>query len=271
VSAEKAKCEKELCAGKPSWELCREKLPSEVECAGGRRQTVSCVGVKPPWREGTGEMVSIPAGTFQMGSNDGEWNEQPVHRVSVAAFQMDVTEVTVDAYAACVRAGSCTAAETGEFCKGGEPGKGNHPINCVDWNQATAYCGWAKKRLPTEEEWEYAARGTDGRKYPWGNGAPGSQLCWKRWESKLGTCAVGDYKAGASPFGVLDLAGNVWEWTSSGYSNGYSNSRANDTRVIRGGGWYDDYPSLVRAAFRRVPFRGRALVPDFYLGFRCSG
>jgi formylglycine-generating enzyme required for sulfatase activity len=181
---------------------------------------------------------------------------------------MDTTEVTVDAYGACVGEGSCAPARTGpyssEHCNGGEPGKGNHPINCVDWNQATAYCRWAGKRVPTEEEWEYAARGTDRREYPWGNGAPGSQLCWNR--SGQGTCEVGSYKSGASPFGVLDLAGNVWEWTSSGYSKDYSSSRADGIRVCRGATWDTEVPSSVRAAHR---FEVAPTNNGHVCGFRC--
>jgi formylglycine-generating enzyme required for sulfatase activity len=252
---------------------------------------------KPACPEG---MSVIPAGTFQMGSTEGSDDEKPVHEVKVEAYCMDTTEVTVSAYEACVKAGSCSADKlneqfwdnksqgVSEYCNWGKPEKGTHPINCVDWTQATAYCGWAKKRLPTEEEWEYAAKGTDGRKYPWGNEAPGPTLLnacgseckamgakkgqtWKTmydgddgWPS---TAPVGSYKAGASPFGVLDLAGNVWEWTSSGYSKDYSNSRADDRRVSRGGGWSFNVASGVRAADRsRVAPADRSV----RLGFRCA-
>jgi hypothetical protein len=131
-------------------------------------------------------MVSIPAGSFMMGSDDGYANEKPVHRVSVAGFAMDVTEVTTAAYTACVRAGRCSAAGTDELCNYGHSDKNNHPINCVDWDQATAYCGSVGKRLPTEEEWEYAARGTDGRKYSWGNEEPGTRACWNRLTNRKG-------------------------------------------------------------------------------------
>jgi formylglycine-generating enzyme required for sulfatase activity len=167
--------------------------------------------------EATGGMARTPGGTFVMGSESIYADEKPVHRVTVAAFSMDVTDVTTAAYGACVRAGKCSEPGAGDYCNWGKGDRQNHPINCVDWNQATAYCAYAGKRLPTEEEWEYAARGTDGRTYPWGNEAPSNQLCWNRGASKEGTCVVGSHPSGASPFGLQDMAGNVWQWTSSNY------------------------------------------------------
>lgn len=228
-----------------------------------------------------GGMVAIPAGDFMMGSDDYE-DEKPVLRVHVNGFSMDVTEVTVSAYQACVSAGGCAPAPTtvdwsgiteqgrskySGYCNGGKSEKGNHPINCVSWDQATAYCGWAKKRLPTEEEWEYAARGTEGRKYPWGGEAPASQLCWQREASGQGTCAVGSYPAGRSPFGLQDMAGNVSEWTSSLYSENYSKNRTGPARVSRGGGWFHVGLSNVRGADRR---RNAPSDRSFDLGFRCA-
>ncbi len=216
-------------------------------------------------------MAAVPAGRFMMGSNDGAANEKPVHRVDVGAFCMDVTEVTTDAYAACVRTGVCSAAGThSQYCNMGQAGRGNHPINCVDWNQATAYCRWARKRLPTEEEWEYGARGAEGKKYPWGSAEPGAQLCWNRGESKQGTRPVGSFPSGKSPHGLEDMAGNVWEWTSRAYTEDYGKKRSNAlqaSRVIRGGSWYDDNPAIVRCADRvsLAPTNSVNLA-----GFRCA-
>lgn len=229
-------------------------------------------------------------------------DEKPVHVVTVAAFQMDRTEVTVAAYEACVSAGICEARSTvagrlyddfggaeadNALCNWGKADHAQHPTNCVDWNDASSYCRWVGKRLPTEEEWKYAARGTDGRTYPWGDNVPKGQLCWnrfkhkvrwgarnkERWgscsEEKLGTCAVGSFPLGTSPFGLHDMAGNVWEWTSSGYSKNYAASRVADLFVHRGGCWnsYSISPSVVRAAIRgRLEPSGRLN----RLGFRCA-
>lgn len=208
-----------------------------------------------------GGMVNLPAGSFMMGSNVS--GEKPARRVSVAGFAMDVTEVTAGAYTACVRAGRCSAAGTGRSCNYGKSDKDNHPINCVDWDQATAYCGSVGKRLPTEEEWEYAARGTDGRRYPWGDEEPGARACWNQ-RSAGSTCSVGSYASGV--FGLKDMAGNVWEWTASGYSD-YGNNRASEARVTRGGGWFNAVASSLRSSCRdgHAPSdRGDGL------GFRCA-
>ena len=234
-------------------------------------------------------MVAIPAGSFAMGSDTGEADEKPVHQVSVKAFSIDVTEVTVAEYRACVSAERCTASSTvewsglsagdrqkySEYCNWTQQGRDKHPMNCVDWNQAEAYCGWASKRLPTEEEWEYAARGSDGRSYPWGAAAPAAQACWNGEGNDLGksnrksTCPVGSYHGGASPFGALDMAGNVWEWTSSKYCpyTVASNSCANAARVNRGGSWYGGDPSYLRAANR---FGLAPADRDYGVGFRCA-
>ena len=133
---------------------------------------------------------------------------------------MERTLATVKEYRACEGAGACTPTPDKPYCNEHIAARDNHPINCVTWAQANAFCGWMGARLPTEEEWEYAARGTDGRRYPWGDDAPAKQLCWDGATSDLGmmkrrgTCPVGAHPTGASPFGLLDMAGNVWEWSS---------------------------------------------------------
>jgi formylglycine-generating enzyme required for sulfatase activity len=200
-----------------------------------------------------------------MGSTFGR-DEQPIHRAKVASFELDLTEVTASSYQRCVEAGQCTKPGRMATCNF-QPGKENHPINCVDWNQANTFCRWAGKRLPSEEEWEYAARGSDGRKYPWGDTNPEGRICWRRWKARLGTCEVGSFPSGDSPFGVHDLAGNVWEWTSSWFSGGYGAGRVTELRVERGGGWGDFNADDFRSSARgRTPPTRRSDV----LGFRCA-
>jgi formylglycine-generating enzyme required for sulfatase activity len=223
------------------------------------------------WSGCVAGMCAIPAGTFQMGAMNGLLNEQPVHAVTLAAFELDEFEVTVSQYAACVAAGGCTATGTFSYCNAGISGRDNHPINCVDWEQATAYCAWAGKRLPTEEEWEYAARGTDGREYPWGNAAPGNQLCWSGGgTTQLRTCAVGSYPSGKSPFGGQDMSGNVWEWVSGLYASDYSSQPTGSARVYRGGGWSSNAASLVRSANRGNSYSFATSWLYSHRGFRCA-
>jgi formylglycine-generating enzyme required for sulfatase activity len=202
-----------------------------------------------------------------MGANDGAANQKPVHRVTVAEFEIDRTEVTVKSYTACVKAGGCTPTSSWGKCNAGAVGKENHPINCLDWFRAKAFCHWAGRRLPTEEEWEYAARGTDGRRFPWGDSKPGPQLCWEARPGTEGTCPVGTYPKGNSPFGLLDMSGNVREWTSSYYSEEYTAKRSSFIRVVRGGSWFSEDLAHGRASSRD----GIDPCLSFdYLGLRCA-
>lgn len=245
-------------------------------------------------------MVAIPSGDFAMGNDgaDGNDNERPTHPVSVAAFRIDRTEVTVAAYHRCVEAGRCSEPEayrspSGDyrvFCNWKNPAdRDKHPINCVDFRQALAFCAWAGKRLPSEEEWEYAARGGgENRRYPWGNDEPTSRYlnaCGSECPGNLiahrfpggralypdsdgwpETAPVGSYPAGASKQGVLDMAGNVWEWTASRYKT-YDGAHAEDKRVLRGGSWGGGDARTLRTTNRfRLDETSRAQ----FLGFRCA-
>jgi formylglycine-generating enzyme required for sulfatase activity len=225
--------------------------------------------------EETEDMVLIPAGEFWMGCapNDSKCygDEKPYHKVYLDAYYIDKHEVTVAEYKKCVESGACTQPGTGDKCNWGVSGRDNHPINCINWTQANAYCEWAGKRLPTEAEWEKAARGTDGLIYPWGNEWDEEKGCFNR----SSTCVVGSYPSGASPYGVLDMAGNVWEWVSDWYdANYYSSSRfrnpqgpsSGEKRLLRGGAWWNGNPVNLRASFRNRCSPGNW---DDCIGFRC--
>ena len=198
------------------------------------------------------EMILIPAGEFIMGSPEGEGdnNEQPQHTVFLDAFYIDKYEVTNAQYKQFMDATGHKAPEYWDDEKYNQP---NQPVVGVTWHDAVAYAKWAGKRLPTEAEWEKAARGVDGRKYPWGNEWNSSKC-----NSNVGgdeykyTAPVGSFPDGASPYGVMDMAGNVWEWCADWYDRNYysrspqQNPKGPDSgsrRVLRGGSWgYDtDY------------------------------
>jgi formylglycine-generating enzyme required for sulfatase activity len=232
-------------------------------CADGEPAT----GVEPPPAPAS---IQIPSGTFVMGSENGEPDELPLHEVTVSAFVMDRTEVTTDSYQECVDTDGCSPAKSAErelCCNAGDPEHGNHPINCVNWLQATAYCEWRGQRLPTEQEWEYAARGTDGREYPWGSNYPTDQLCWSGGPVKRdSTCPVGSFPESDSPFGIADMAGNVWEFTASDYSVDYSSERTGPYHVHRGSGWQATWAEHVRSA-NRAKVDSTTLICS--LGFRC--
>jgi formylglycine-generating enzyme required for sulfatase activity len=153
------------------------------------------------------EMAYVPAGEFIMGSDEGRANERPAHTVYLDAFYIDKTEVTNAQYRKCVEAGACSQPyDTGWY---NDPNRAEHPVGWVDWNQANAYCQWAGKRLPTEAEWEKAARGTDGRTYPWGEGIDCDHAHYNEcWEG-------GDQcRWGASRKGPAHMVRWIWRATS---------------------------------------------------------
>jgi formylglycine-generating enzyme required for sulfatase activity len=196
-------------------------------------------------------MEQVLAGTFSMGTEDGFQNERPVHEVQVQAFCFDRTEITVSDFEACVQAGVCTAPTPNDYwawsCNYGRSDRQDHPINCLTGVQAEAYCTYVGKRLPTEEEWEYAARGPADHRYPWGDEVPWGRACVDRSE---GTCPVGRYPSGASPSGLLDMIGNAWEWTSSPYCY-YNDPGCGDERhVVRGANWLESDPDIMRSTYR---------------------
>jgi len=221
-------------------------------------------------------MAFIPAGTFKMGSDTGAGDESPTHDVTLDAFWMDQTEVTNAMYAQCVDAGECeTPSEQYRF---GDPAYDAYPVVYVDWTQAGTYCKWVGGRLPTEAEWEYAARGgLEGKTYPWGDDSP---VCTEGAPNgaQYGPCAENGAIAvktfSPNGFNLFDMAGNVWEWVGDWYSSDYyQNSPADNptgpesgsSRVLRGGSWVNVDSVL------RVSYRLWNLPDNFYsdIGFRC--
>lgn len=222
-------------------------------------------------------MSAIPAGTFTMGSISGPANERPAHSVNVAAFCLDTTEVTVAAYRACVATGRCSSPAPERWigpgswegapspgCTWGAAGHDDHPLNCASFTFAETYCGAMGKRLPTEAEWEYAARGTDGRAFPWGEGDREAGLC--AGGPRSATCPAGSSAADLSPFGVRDLGASLREWTASPFVS-YDGCDATPGVAVRGGSWAARDHGELRAA-RRSAMPSSARGSD--LGFRCA-
>jgi len=227
------------------------------------------------------QMVCIPSGKFSMGSITGNNNEKPVHEVYLDAYWLDRYEVSNDQYQQCVTVGVCTPPQDTSSTKYpsyyGNEQYAIYPVINVDWNQAAAYCRWAGKRLPSEAEWEKAARGTDKRTYPWGEEINcASANYWGKDGGCVGdTSAVGGLPGGASPYGALDMAGNVWEWVNDWYSeNSYIISAPNNPtgpatelyRVQRGGSWSYNL-TFARTTNR---FKNNPDSKNSDVGFRCA-
>lgn len=221
-----------------------------------------------------GGMVFITGGTFMMGSAIGEPDEVPIHTVRLSSLCLDVTEVTTAAYRSCPAA-TCSVPGTAAGCNWAIAGNEGHPINCVDWNQASAYCAWRGGSLPTEAQWEYAALGPGGALYPWGNDSPQSRSCCSVGPVRGGTCASGSFPSGNTSAGLVDMIGSVWEWTADWYGPYTAASVVVDpvgpasgsARTTRGGCWADQSADWLRSAWRRyVPPTGRYTTH----GFRCA-
>lgn len=264
-------------------------------------------------------MVLVPGGKFFMGSDEPDFKLwQPAHKTIIDTFCIDKHEITAEEYRACSDLGECkrppdapnwpkTTGSTdeehekkrvayAELCNFGKPDRDKHPINCVNWSMANSYCTFRKKRLPTEAEWEFAARGSDGRKFPWGDepettgrmNAGGAEFT--RWEKKHGipisprlydtddgfegTAPVGSFPKGQTRFGADDFIGNVWEWTSDWFETYKPEEVINpkgaptgDRKAIRGGAFNGGNILWLNPAFRfhQVP---DATTP--VIGFRCA-
>ena len=234
------------------------------------------------------EMVTVPAGPFTMGSNDGPEDERPAHEVTLRTYSIDRFPVTNTQYADFLNThGPSPAAHLYDFDdpdarvhrRGSrfeaDAGHENHPVSEAPWSGAVAYCKWRGKRLPTEAEWEKAARGTDARRFPWGNDLPDRSRA--KYAAKwMETAPVDAFPAGASPYGVQQMAGNTWQWVSSAYrpypyraDDGREDPRPGPVRGTRGGGHTSPASALTTTQ------RGRNVsrIPDaghHDIGFRCA-
>lgn len=230
------------------------------------------------------EFVTIPGGKFMMGadaSSGGSEDARPAHEVSLKTFELSKTAVTVAQYAECVAKGRCVKPGSGESCNWDVPGRQLHPVNCVDWEKANQYARFKGARLPSESEWEYAARsGGRNRKYPWGDDEPTCDRAVMKGNGGFGcgangTLPVCSKPAGNSAQGLCDMAGNVWQWVADKYQGSYEGAPADggafegagSARVLRGGSFGRGGPGTLRADFRG------SFAPDKYrgsIGFRLA-
>lgn len=217
------------------------------------------ISVKPACPEGS---VEVGAGAFTLAKTK--------EQAAVAAHCLDRLEVTVADYAKCVEKAACTAPDSyheseHKWCNWKRSGREHDPVNCLDHAQASAYCAFVGGRLPTEAEWEWSARGYEkGTKYPWGDDEPAARACWDGpgnavSDEREGTCPVGSFKTGANPNGILDLAGNVWEWTATIAPSGKA--------IDKGGGYPNAIATRLVAADRNEVDKSQR---SSTLGVRCA-
>lgn len=249
----------------PTQDTAPGELPEKDNANAGDEKTAQADGMT---------QVFIPTGSFFMGGEDpdAQVDEKPSHSIKISGFWMDKMEITNAMYELCVKAGACTPPRENKSASRtqyyGHADFANFPVIYVTHEDAVNYCAWAGRRLPTEAEWEYAARGSDSRLYPWGNDK--ADETFANFDYKLrDTQHVGAYPTGASAFGILDMSGNVWEWVTDYYDPGYY-AKSPDTNptgpekysvngkrvVMRGGSWADPYKEV------RATNRGFALAPD---------
>ncbi len=248
-------------------------IPAEEEVSfGGEREKKLVLKLR---RKGPKGMSFVPAGEFWMGNNAGSYIEKPMRKVYLSAFWIDRYEVRVKDYLRCVKSGFCKPPKKGKGCNASYPDRQNHPINCISWFDAKRYCQWRGKMLPTEAQWEKAARGTSAQLYPWGNGSPNCKRANYLDCGLDGTLPVGSKPRGKSPYGAFDMSGNVWEWIYDRFQDKYYRRapsknpvnfpRGNLPRVIRGGAWNTPADRL-HASYRSDAWPSKR---DPTIGFRC--
>ncbi len=242
----------------------------------GTAKTTTHVGILSQ-RPSTGDGILHPGGCFQQGSDTGDSDARPAHRVCLTPFRLDRTEVTHKAYQACLEAGVCTPASNSGDCAEANPGTDDAPITCVTWAQARAYCRWRGGDLPSEAQWEHAAGNAGTSAYPWGawDNHPRANCVEESCaDSVLGAAPVGSFPSGASALGVLDLSGNVWEWTLDTYTPDFyrqapetdpHNLTPGQEKVLRGGSYL--HPRATLTATYRLGERPEYARPD--VGLRC--
>ncbi len=229
------------------------------------------------------EMVFVPAGLFLMGAAEDDalamnW-EKPQHEVTLDAYWIDKYEVTNAQFAKCVASGYCVQPRQGgsktRESYYGNPDFADYPVIYVDWNQASYYCSWVGKRLPSEAEWEKAARGTAGQVYPWGNSEETDLLMNINRLQDGDTEKVGSFPEGQSPYGAMDMGGNVWEWTADRFDRDYyANSPAQnplgaaegEEHAVRGFSWAYSFPNKAITARNKA----NTYAYTYDLGFRCA-
>ena len=224
-------------------------------------------------------MVLIPAGKFIMGSDERMPDEGPQHTVYLDSYYIDVYEVTNAQYKKFIDA--TKRRSPSHFRNRTYPaGKADHPVTEVTWYDADAYCGWAGKRLPTDQEWEKAARGTDGRMFPWGDefdtAKANTPQRWEKLHQEGDTMPVGSFPNGASPYGIYDMSGNVWEWTSSWYKAYPGNKHPSENygeqyKTLKGGSWWDC--SFYKCGISAPVFNRSFFIRGTHnksFGFRCA-
>ena len=220
-------------------------------------------------------LVKVPQGVFTMGAEGERSDESPQHQVHLDGFYIDKFEVTNEKYLAFAKA---TGADQPVFIVSDLFNQSSQPVVGVVWEEANNYCAWAGLRLPSEAEWEKAARGNNGQIFPWGDNPPSQSLA--RYRSDDGPIQVGSFPNGASPYGALDMTGNVWEYVRDHYVEGFYHSgpvrnpvaivsNGEPDHTIRGGGWGSS-PEELRASRRGRVFLIDADLPDAQVGFRCA-